>query len=70
MKYAVVVEKGPDSFGAYVPDLPGCVAVARTRKEVLALVREAIEYHLDGLRQDGSDIPVPSSSVRYVEVPA
>ena len=70
MKYAVVVEKGSDGFGAYVPDLPGCVAVAETRKEVLELVREAIKFHLEGLRLEGSDIPLPSSSVRYVEVAA
>lgn len=70
MKYAVVVEKGPDSFGAYVPDLPGCVAVAETWKEVLELVREAIRFHLQGLRLEGADIPLPSSSVRYVEIAA
>ena len=70
MKYAVIVEEGDTSFGAHVPDLPGCVAVAETRQEVLELIQEAIEFHLEGLRQDGHPIPPPSSSVEYVEVQA
>ena len=70
MKYAVVVEKGEDSFGAHVPDLPGCVAVAETKDEVLELIQEAIEFHLESLREDGQPIPPPSSSVEYVEVRA
>jgi len=70
MKYAVIVEEGDTSFGAHVPDLPGCVAVAETRQEVLELIQEAIEFHLEGLRQDGQPIPPPSSSVEYVEVRA
>ncbi len=53
MEYVVVVEKGPASFGAYVPDLPGCIAVGDTREEVLTLIREAIEFHIEGLREDG-----------------
>jgi predicted RNase H-like HicB family nuclease len=53
-KYAVVIEKGPTSFGAYVPDLPGCVAVAETRTEVGQLIAEAITFHIEGLREDGS----------------
>jgi predicted RNase H-like HicB family nuclease len=70
MRYAVIVEEGETSFGAYVPDLPGCVAVAETRDEVLRLIEEAIEFHLDGLRQDGQPIPEPSSSIEYVEIRA
>jgi predicted RNase H-like HicB family nuclease len=70
MKYAVVVEQGSDSFGAHVPDLPGCVAVADTKEEVLRLIQEAIEFHLEGLREDGEPVPTPSSSIEFVEVRA
>ena len=70
MRYLVVVENGPESFGAYVPDLPGCVAAAETREEVLALIREAIEFHLEGLRKDGQPVPTPSSSSEVVDVKA
>ncbi len=70
MRYAVVVEKGETSFGAYVPDLPGCIAAADTREEVLKLIHEAIEFHVEGLREDGQSIPEPSSSIEYVEVAA
>jgi predicted RNase H-like HicB family nuclease len=70
MRYAVVVEEGKSSFGAHVPDLPGCVAVADTREEVLKRIQEAMEFHLEGLREDGQPIPQPSSSVEYVDVRA
>ncbi len=70
MKYAVIVEEGESSFGAYVPDLPGCVAVGDTREEVLELIQEAIEFHIEGLREDGQPVPEPSSSIEYVEVRA
>ncbi len=70
MRYAVIIEEGANSFGAYVPDLPGCVAVAETREEVLRLIQEAIDFHLDGLREDGQPVPQPASSVEYVDVPA
>ena len=70
MRYLVVVETGPTSFGAYVPDLPGCVAVGESRDEVLALIHEAIEFHLEGLKEDGQPIPPPSSSGELVEVAA
>ena len=70
MRYLVVVEKGPSSFGAHVPDLPGCVAVGETKEEVLWLIREAIEFHLEGMREDRTPIPQPSSQVEYVEVAA
>lgn len=67
-RYAVVIEKGPTSYGAYVPDLPGCVAVAKTEEEVTELIREAIEFHLEGLRDAGEPIPEPTSRMAYVEV--
>ena len=70
MRYAVIVEEGEHSFGAYVPDLPGCVAVGETREEVLQLIQEAIEFHIEGLREDGQPIPEPSSSIEYIEVRA
>ena len=70
MRYAVIVEEGETSFGAYVPDLPGCVAVGETKEEVLKLIKEAVEFHLEGLREDNQPIPEPSSSIEYVEVRA
>ncbi len=70
MRYLVVVEQGHESFGAYVPDLPGCVAAAATREEVVALIREAIEFHIEGLREDGQPVPPPSSSSEVVDVEA
>jgi predicted RNase H-like HicB family nuclease len=68
MRYIVIVEKGENSFGAYVPDLPGCVAIGETREEVLTLIYEAIEFHIEGLLEDGLPIPAPVSSSEYVEV--
>ncbi len=68
MRYAIVIEKGPTSYGAYVPDLPGCVAAADTEEEVVRLVREAIEFHLEAMRDEGLAIPEPSSRAEYVEV--
>jgi predicted RNase H-like HicB family nuclease len=68
MRYAVVVEKARDNFSAYVPDLLGCVATAETEQEVLALVREAIDFHLEGMREAGETIPEPTSVAAYVEV--
>jgi predicted RNase H-like HicB family nuclease len=70
MKYVVIVEEGEQSFGAYVPDLPGCVAAAESKEEVLALIQSAIELHIEGLREEGQPIPEPSSSIEYVEVRA
>lgn len=67
MRYAVIIEKGNNSYGAYVPDLPGCVAVGETPEEVKNLIREAIEFHLLGLQEDGEAIPQPSSSIEYIE---
>ena len=68
MRYLVVVEKGATSYGAYVPDLPGCVAVGETKDEVLAQIREAIELHLEGMAHDGELIPPPASTSELVEV--
>ena len=70
MRYLVVVEKGPSSYGAHVPDLPGCIAAGDTKEEVLSLIREAIEFHIEGLKQDGQPIPPPSSTSEVVEVQA
>jgi predicted RNase H-like HicB family nuclease len=68
VKYAVVFEKGPTSFGAYVPDLPGCVAVGDTLEEVERLIQEAIQFHIEGMREDGDTIPEPTSTVKEIEV--
>lgn len=69
-RYMVVVEHGPSSWGAHVPDLPGCIAVGETRAEVLHLIREAIELHIAGLREEGLPVPEPSSEGEIVEVGA
>lgn len=68
MRYTVVVEKGATSFGAYVPDLPGCIAVGETHEEVLRLIKEAIQFHIEGLREQGEAIPEPHASSEVVEV--
>ena len=70
MQYLVIIEQGSSSFGAYVPDLPGCVAVGDTRVEVSQLIHEAIEFHLEGMREDGLPIPAPHSSSELIEVRA
>ena len=70
MRYAVVIEKGAKGFGAYVPDLPGCIAAAKTRDEVVKLIQYAMEFHIEGLKQDGEPVPKPTSSVEFVEVAA
>ncbi len=67
MKYLVVIEKGPNSFGAYVPDLPGCVAVAKTRRLVKRLIREAIRLHIEDMRERGDPIPRPAAASEFVE---
>ena len=69
MKYTVLIEKGPTSYGAYAPDLPGCGAVADTRDEVTQLFREAVELHLEGLRKDGEPVPPPLTTAIEVDVP-
>lgn len=70
MRYAVVIERAEGNFCAYVPDLPGCIATGATVPEVEAEIRSAIEFHLEGMREDGLAIPSPSSRVEYVEVMA
>jgi len=70
MRYLVVVEQGPTSLGAYVPDLPGCVAAGETQEEVLRLIREAIELHVEGFKDQGQPFPQPFSSSEIVEVKA
>jgi predicted RNase H-like HicB family nuclease len=70
MRYAVVIETGETGFGAYVPDLPGCVAAGSTRAEVVRLIQEAIEFHIEGLKENGEPIPEPASTVEFVEVAA
>jgi predicted RNase H-like HicB family nuclease len=68
MRYMVVIEEGETSFGAYVPDLPGCIAVGETETEVKQLIEEAIEFHLEDLKETGAKIPKPLSRSEYVEV--
>jgi len=70
MRFAIVIEKAEGNYSAYVPDLPGCVVTGTTVDQVEAQIREAIEFHLDGLREDGAPIPEPASRVEYVEVAA
>ena len=65
MRYAIVIEKADGNYSAYVPDFPGCVATGTTLEEVEQQIREAIEFHLDGMREDGIPIPMPSSRVEY-----
>ena len=67
MKYGIVIEKASNNLSAYVPDLPGCVATGQTVEEVTREISEAIQFHLDGLREDGLAIPEPSSLCEYVE---
>jgi predicted RNase H-like HicB family nuclease len=67
MKYAVIIEKGDTGYGAYVPDLPGCVAAGETIEEVKRLIREAIAFHLEGLKLEGLPIPAATSLCEYVE---
>ena len=68
MQYAVVIEKSGNGYSAYVPDLPGCVAAGSTRREVETLIREAIEFHLEGIREDGDPIPQPTTWAHQVDV--
>ena len=68
MRYAIVIEKAEDNYSAYVPDLPGCVATGATREEVESEIREAIIFHVEGLREDGLPVPPGESSVDYVDV--
>jgi len=66
--YLVVIEKGENSFGAYIPDLPGCAVVGETREEALQLIREAVDLHVSAMRERGDALPEPASSTEYVQV--
>ena len=68
MRYAIVIERGETSYGAYAPDLPGCVAAAETREEVVRLIHEAIEQHIQLLREEGLPVPEPRSAAEYADV--
>jgi predicted RNase H-like HicB family nuclease len=70
MRYIVVIEEGPTSFGAYVPDLPGCIAVGESAEVVLQLIQEAIEFHIEYLKEAGQQIPIPHSPSLFAEVQA
>ena len=70
MKYLVVVEHGKDTWGAHVPDLPGCIAAGKTREEVLRLIREAVAVHIEGLHEAGETVPTPSSEGEVIDVDA
>ena len=70
MKYLVIFEKGENSYGAYVPDLPGCVAVGESLREVKNSIREAVKMHLEKMRNDGDEIPEPSSESDYLDLSA
>ena len=70
MRYAVVIEQADSNYSAYVPDLPGCVATGSTIKEAEREIREAIKFHIEGMKEDGLPIPTPSSAVEYIEVAA
>jgi predicted RNase H-like HicB family nuclease len=70
MRYAIVIEKAENNYAAYVPDLPGCIATGQTIEETEMQIREAIDLHLRGMREDGLPIPEPSSSVDYVDIAA
>ena len=67
MKYTVVIEKTPNNYAAYVPDLPGCVATANSREELLEEIREAIEFHIEGMREDGEPVPEPQATAAVVD---
>jgi len=70
MRYAIVIERAENNYSAYVPDLPGCIATGATVQEAESQIREAIEFHIAGLREDGVPVPQPASRVDYVDVPA
>ena len=69
-KYAVVIEKGPANYSGYVPDLPGCIATGKTLEEIESNMREAIEFHIEGLRMNGDSVPEPTPHVEQIEISA
>ena len=70
MRYMVVIEKGENSYGAHVPDLPGCIAAGETREEVIDLIKEAIEFHIEDLQKEDKPVPQPSSVSEFIDVHA
>jgi predicted RNase H-like HicB family nuclease len=68
MKYAVIIEKAKNNYSAYAPDIPGCIAVGDTLEETKQMIQEAIEFHLEGMREEGLPIPEPTTHAEYVEV--
>ena len=70
MRFAIVIEQAEGNYSAYVPDLPGCVATGATVQDLEAHIREAIEFHLEGMREDGLEVPMPQSKVESIEVAA
>jgi len=68
MKYAVIVEKAENNYSAYSPDVPGCGATGKTEEEALRMIKEAIEFHIEGLREDGLPVPQPNTICEYVEI--
>jgi predicted RNase H-like HicB family nuclease len=70
MKYLVIIEESENGFGAYVPDLPGCIAAGGNREEVITLIQEAIEFHIEGLKRSGDPVPKPKSQSELVDVHA
>ncbi len=68
MRYLIIIEHGAHNLSAYVPDLPGCVTTGKTREEIITRMREAIELHLEGMREDGEAIPEPNSDPAFVDV--
>jgi predicted RNase H-like HicB family nuclease len=70
MKYLIVIEKTETGFSAYSPDLPGCIATGETRQDIEQTLRDAIEFHIEGLRKEGYEVPEPSSYSTYVDIPA
>ena len=68
LKYLVVFEKANGNYSAYSPDIPGCIATGSTREEVEKNIREAISFHIEGLKEDGLSVPEPASSTEYIEV--
>lgn len=70
MKYAIVIERTPNNYAAYAPDLPGCAATANTREEVIQLMRDGIPIHIEGLREEGEAVPQPQTTVIELEIPS
>jgi predicted RNase H-like HicB family nuclease len=68
MEYVVIIEKSENGFGAFVPDLPGCVAVGETREETVQLIKEAVELHIESLRESGELVPHPTATTEKIAV--